>query len=276
MAIPTLIPRPKSIRRGRGRGARPAGFNGSIPPIRGLLPIVALLAFWQIFGDPDSLSYPPPSAWLNQLVAFNDDGLLLPAVLSTLRTFVLGLVCGTIIGTLLGALVGSSRRADQAISPVTDFFRALPPPAVISIILLILGLKYTTVLVMVTLGTMWPILLNTAAGMRSMPSVRLDMSMTMGLSPLDRLVKITLPSLLPTVMLGVKISAAIAFVITLFIEILGITDGVGYFLNARQSRYDSAGVWGLLLVIGVCGYLINVCLALIERRILRGRPTAGS
>jgi ABC-type nitrate/sulfonate/bicarbonate transport system permease component len=73
-------------------------------------------------------------------------------------------------------------------------------------------------------------------------------------------------------LLGVKLSVSVAFVVALFIEILGVTKGLGSLLSDRQQRFDAAGTWGILLLIGICGYLLNVGVALIEGRLLRNWP----
>lgn len=248
---------------------------GGIAPLRGLLPIVVALGVWQLVGSPDSFTYPPPSEWWESLKEMNAEGLLLPALGETLTTFGTGLLLATLLGMCLGAFAGSSARSERALGPLMDFFRALPPPAVITVLLLMLGPDYSTVILMVVLGGIWPVLLNTATGMRSIPPVRLEASRGLGLTRRNHIRSVILPSLIPSVVLGVKVAASIAFVVTLFIEVLGITDGLGFLMVSRQQVYDSAGTWGVLFVVGVCGYLINVIVSVLGRVLLRGWPQAG-
>lgn len=261
-----------------GRRARPrrrrARRPGGIPPLRGLLPILLLLVVWELVGSASSFSYPTPTTWLIALAELTGEGLW-ESLAFTLRTFVVGLVLATIAGALGGMILGASRTADRAFTPIADFFRALPAPAVISVVTLIMGPNLSAALVMVILGAMWPILLNTASGLRSIPPLRIETSRTLGLTRLQHLRKILLPSLTPHILLGVKVAASLAFVITLFAEILGVTPGLGLLLAHRQQRFDSAGTWGLLLLIGVCGYLINVVVSLLQRRLLKNWPSQG-
>jgi ABC-type nitrate/sulfonate/bicarbonate transport system permease component len=125
---------------------------------------------------------------------------------------------------------------------------------------------------MVTIGGLWPVLLNTAAGVRAMPPLRSDVATTLGLATGERFWKVVLPSLIPNILLGVKLSVSVAFVVALFIEILGVTKGLGSLLSDRQMRFDAAGTWGILLLIGICGYLLNVGIALIEGHLLKNWP----
>lgn len=269
--LPPIQLRSQTRTRPSGSAARRA-----VPPVRGLALIALLLVVWTIVGSDDSFAYPPPATWIEQLWQLHREGKIIPALLGTLRTCGIGLVLATLGGVTLGFLVGSVLLLDRALTPIMDFFRSLPPPAVVSVILLILGLGYSSAILMVTIGAIWPVLLNTAAGVRAVPPLRSDVGRTLGLTASQQLQKVALPSLIPNILLGVKISVSVAFVVTLFIEILGVTKGLGSLLSNRQQSFDAAGTWGILLLIGICGYLLNVGIALTERRLLRNWPVGVS
>jgi len=258
------VPIPKRLRRKRsGAGAA---------PLRGLIPLVLLLALWQVAGSADALSFPRPDTWLTAIERMNDEGVLLPALRQTLWTFLLSLIVATIVGALAGMAIGSSRRLDRAVSPLLDFFRTLPPPAIVPVAVLLLGATLTMSITVVVLAIVWPILLNTVNAMRGIPAVRLEMSRTLGLSRFERLRKIVLPSLAPGIMLGVQISVSISLVVTLLVDILGAGEGAGQLLVIRQQTFDAPAVWGLLLIIGAFGYLINAAVGLIQQRLFRNWP----
>jgi sulfonate transport system permease protein len=103
--------------------------------------------------------------------------------------------------------------------------------------------------------------------MRGIPVVRLEMSRTMGLSPMQRWSKVVLPSATPGVMLGVRVAASMGIIITLLVDIFGASAGLGRLLVESQQRFESAAAWGLLLMIGGFGYLVSVGLARLERRL---------
>lgn len=270
----TTLPGRSLLRRLGNTQLSKSGERRAVPPVRGLTPVVLLLAAWTLVGSADSFSYPPPGTWLAQLWKLHQAGLIVPALLGTLRTFAIGLALATCVGVMMGFLVGSIPLLDRALTPMMDFFRSLPPPAVISVILLIVGIGYSSALLMVTIGALWPVLLNTAAGVRSIPPLRSDVVRTLRLTRSEQLRKVMLPSLVPNIMLGVKVSVSVAFVVALFIEILGVTTGLGSLLANRQQRFDAAGTWGILFLIGICGYLLNAGIASLERRLLRNWPVA--
>jgi sulfonate transport system permease protein len=237
------------------------------PPItalRGLLPIAATLIAWQLTTSQASLSFPPPNEWLRAITLMHDDSVLTPALLHTLGTYALGLVCAVIIGAVLGTAIGLSRFVDHALTPTIDFIAAVPGAALVPVAVLLLGPGQFSGIVAVALIVSWPILLNTATAMRSIPAVRLEMSRTIGLSRSQRWIKVILPSLLPGSMLGVRVAASLAVIITLLVDIFGAGTGLGRLLLESQQRLDAAAAWGLLLLVGLFGYLMSLLLSWLE------------
>ncbi|HKZ15640.1 MAG TPA: ABC transporter permease subunit [Solirubrobacterales bacterium] len=242
--------------------------------LKGLIPLMILLVIWQLAGSDSSLSFPPPSSWIDSLRELADHGSLGPALRTTLVTFALSLVIATVIGAAVGMAIGASRRVDRALTPTLDFFRSLPPPAVVPVAALILGISLRMSVTVVVIAIVWPILLNTAGAMRDIPAVRIEMSRTLGLGRFERIIKVVIPSLLPAIMVGVRVAVSISLVVTLLVEIIGSSDGVGQLLAERQQSFDAAAVWGLLLLIGVLGFAINALIAAAEQRLLRNWPEA--
>lgn len=242
--------------------------------LRGLLPLVVLLGLWQLTGSETSVSFPTPNTWLRALRDMYEAGVLGPAVGTTLETFAYSLVIATILGVLLGMIIGSSRLVDRALTPIMDFFRSLPPPAVIPVAGLILGVSQTMSITVVVISIIWPILLNTVAAMRAVPRVRLEMSRTLGVSRAERLLKVVVPSLLPGITVGVRIAVSISLIVTLVVDILGSGGGIGLLLTSRQQTFDAPAVWGLLLLIGIFGFALNALIGLAERLVLRNWPAA--
>ena len=231
-----------------------------------MLPIAALLIVWQLAATDDSLSFPPPNEWLEAIVRLHREGLLSPAIAQTLGTYVLGLAFATAIGAAVGVAIGASRRIDRALTPSIDFVAAIPGAALVPVAVLLLGPTLISGVAVVALIVSWPILLNAATAMRSIPAVRLEMSRTLGLSPAQRWRKVILPSLAPGIMLGVRVASAMALIITLLVDILGAGAGIGRLLVESQQRFDAPAAWGLLFIIGTFGYLTSVFLAWVERR----------
>jgi ABC-type nitrate/sulfonate/bicarbonate transport system permease component len=243
------------------------------PPItalRGLLPIAALLIVWQLTTSDASLSFPPPDEWFKAIARMHADGVLSPAVLHTLGTYVFGLLCAVFIGAIVGTAIGSSRVIDRALTPTIDFIAAVPGAALVPVAVLLLGPGQLSGVVAVALIVSWPILLGTATAVRAIPAVRLEMSRTVGLSPVQRLGKVIVPSLIPGLMLGVRVAASLAVIITLLVDIFGAGTGLGRLLLESQQRLDAPAAWAVLLMVGVFGYLMSLLLSYLERQVGHG------
>lgn len=236
---------------------------------RGLLPLLALLACWQLMGDTASLAFPPPSEWCRSLAGLHADGVLLAALAETLSTYLLGLTTAVVAGALAGAAIGSSRRLDRALTPTLDFVATVPGAAFVPVTVLLLGTGRLTSALNVAFAVVWPVLLTTVAATRAIPAVRLDTARTLGLSRTQRWWKFVLPSLAPAIALGTRVASSIAMIVALLVDIFGTGHGIGRLLVERQQNLDAAAVWGLLLLVGTFGYLTATVLARAEAHLLR-------
>ncbi|MDQ3978478.1 MAG: ABC transporter permease [Actinomycetota bacterium] len=262
--------RPASVRK-RPRDAQ-AGRASAFPPLRGLLPLAALLLIWQLLGSEDSPYFPPPSTWIDGLRDLWSNGRLWPAAVQTLSTFAIALGVATVLGTLLGLVVGASAKADRALGPTLEFARAMPPAAVVPIAALLIGYDTKMKVAVVTFAAIWSVLLNTRTGVRSLDPVLLDMARSLRLSPVERSRKCVLPALMPSIFLGVRVAAPVALVITLLVEIVTRVDGVGALIANAQRSYLAGQVFGLILVAGLFSFLVNGLVSMLQAFAFRNRP----
>ncbi|GAA1380899.1 ABC transporter permease [Pseudonocardia kongjuensis] len=240
-----------------GRSRHTRGRSG-MPPLRGLLPLAIGLLAWQLLADPGSPYFPPPSRWFAELWASARGGELLVALAQTTVTLFLGLLAATVGGAVLGALIGASRGADRAAGPTLEFLRVLPAAALVPLAALLLGYTQSMKLAVVVLPAMWPVLLTVRAARRSVSPVLLDVTRTLGLSWWQRTRKVLVPSLTPSVLLGVRVAGPLALIISLLVEIVTRIDGIGALMGAAQANFRSAQVFGLLVVAGVLGFIVNL------------------
>lgn len=243
---PAALPsRPRRLRRRSGA------------PLRGLLPLVAALVLWEAFGSTKSPYFPSPSAWVSGVRPLMDHQVLLHALGWTSLTFLLGLSLATVLGAVLGTLVGASRRLDRAFGPTLESLRVLPAASLVPLAALIFGYTMQMKLAVVVLPATWPILLSTRAARRSLSSVLIDVSVTLGLTRRDRVRKVLVPALTPAVLLGIRVSAPLALIITLLVELVTRVNGLGALLGKAQANFLSAQVYGLLAIAAVLASLVN-------------------
>lgn len=226
-------------------------------PVRGLLPLLVALAFWELVGEPDSPYFPPPSEWVGGVQPLLANNVLLEALAWTASTFLVGLALATLIGSIVGPLVGANRRADRALGPSMEFLRILPAASLVPVAALILGYTVQMKLAVVVLPATWPILLACRTARRSLSPVLLDVPRTLSLSRWDRIRKVLVPALIPAVLLGIRVSAPLALIITLLVEIVTRIHGLGALLGTAQSSFMSDQVYGLLVIAGALGFGVN-------------------
>lgn len=270
---PSRATRAENEKQPKARGAaKPRGYGSGrrLAFVLGLTPLVVGLVVWQIAGSPMSFTFPNPGTWWRAALSMHEQGLLIPALMRTILTFVYGLALSVLVGVGAGWFIGANRLAERALSPVLDFFRAMPSPALVPVATVIFGVTVGMSAVVMLISIVWPVLLSTISARKTIPPVRLEMGRVLGLSRFDQMRKIVFPSLLPAIMTGTRVAVSQGFVIALLIDIIGAGAGIGRLLVVRQQTFDGASVWALLVVIGLFGLLANGLVALLDHRVQRG------
>ncbi len=242
--------------------------------MRGVLPLVALLVFWQLVQHGQSAYFPRPSLWWEAIRSQADKGALWPAFAATMKSFVLGLLLATLIGTALGMAIGLSRFLDRLLGPLLDFCRFMPAAAVVPVAVLFAGYNVKMKLIVVVFSALWPILLQVRASVRSQSPLLLDVARSLHLSRLRTLWNMLLPSLTPSILLGVRIAAPLVLIIVLLVEIVTQVEGLGSLIATAQQSFDAATAYGLLAIAGILGIGINALVTSLEAWLLRYRPRA--
>jgi ABC-type nitrate/sulfonate/bicarbonate transport system permease component len=173
------------------------------------------------------------------------------------------------LGIVLGVAVGISAHVRDYLDPVIQFARAIPPPALLPLFLVLLGLGDSMKVAMIAFGVVWPILLNTIDGVRSVDAMYLDTGQAYGATPRDRLLRIVLPAATPSIFAGLRVSLSIAVILMVISELVAATSGVGFLLIQAQRTFRMLDMWAYVLVLAILGYLLNAALLAVERRFLR-------
>jgi ABC-type nitrate/sulfonate/bicarbonate transport system permease component len=246
--------------------------RASLPPARGLLPLILLLVVWQLLQPGPSPYFPAPSQWWTATGSlFNREHLLL-AFSATTLTFLEGLSLAIVFGTALGVLIGVSGRAARALEPLLEFMRAIPPPVMIPVAALLIGYNGTMKLTVIVLSALWPILLNTTSAVRQIDPLLLDVARSFRLSTMERISRIILPAIVPSLLTGIRIAIPLAIVVTLLVEMLTSLPGIGALMIKSQRNFQSSEVYALLVLVGLFGFVVNDLFAVIEGVIMRRWP----
>lgn len=233
-----------------------------------MLPVALLVGWWFWSEANNSFFFPPlsvilhafESAWVWERVGSD--------IIPSLQRLLAGFATATLAGVMVGMLLGSVPVAYRAALPVMEFFRGLPPPALIPFGILVFGLGDGMKVIVIATGCVWPILLNTIQGVRSVDPTYGEFSRVYRIPARDRLFNIILPAASPYIFAGLRSSMSIAVILMVLSEMTASTNGVGFFLVQSQRGFALPDMWAAILLLGILGCLLNALLVFAQRRLL--------
>ena len=235
---------------------------------------LSLLVAWQLLADAHLISpifFPSPLRAIEVLQYRAFDGSLWTSLAATALRMVVGWLLAAAIGIAVGAAIGSSRVARELLNPTLEFIRPLPASAVIPVAILFLGLSNAMSLTVIAFGAVWPVLLASVHGFSSVPPQLADVSHVLGFNRRDFLRKVALPSALPDIVAGLRVSLALALILTVVTEMQSSLPGLGWDIFFAQRSYRSADLYAGLILLALLGLAANHLILLFERRALRWR-----
>jgi sulfonate transport system permease protein len=234
----------------------------------------ALVLAWQVLAELRLISpifFPSPARAIAVLVdRVRDQSIWLPIGATGLR-MLLGWAVASLLGVVLGAAIGSSRLARNLLEPTLEFVRPLPASAVIPVAVLFLGLSNQMSLAVIAFGAIWPVLLASVHGFSSVQPELRQVSDVLGFGRGAFIRKIALPSALPDIIAGLRVSLAIALILAVVTEMQALLPGLGWDIFYAQRIYRSADLYAGLIVLGAMGFAANQLLVQVEQRALRWR-----
>lgn len=232
----------------------------------------ALLALFEVYARTvaaGSDSIAPPSAALRAFAGALTDGSLLQATAFTLGSAALGLLIGATLGVGLGIVLGLSRRAAQLGVVTIEMLRPVPSVALIPLAMLVFGFGMRMEFSVVAFASFWPMLLLTQSAVAQVDARLLEVSRVLGLSPLQRGLKIVLPACLPRLFVALRLGVAVSLVVAVTVEIAANPNGMGYAMMIAQQTLDPALMLAWLGWIGVVGHAVNAAALTLQRRVAR-------
>ncbi len=158
--------------------------------------------------------------------------------------------------------------AHQYLSPTLEFFRPLPASAVIPVAILFFGLTTGMSTFVIAFGSLWPVLLAAIHGFVKVPRELREVAATLEMSKLRYILTIATPSASVDIMAGLRISLALALILTIVTEMQASLPGLGYEIFYAQRTFRSADLYAGLMTLGIFGFLINQALLMAECRLM--------
>lgn len=233
-----------------------------------------LILAWKLAADAQLVSpvfLPAPDrAWSALLRGFTQ-GDLTAKTLGTLRHMFLGWLVASILAVVAGSIIGSSRRARVLFTPTLEFLRPLPVSSIIPVSIALFGLSEAMATFVIAFGTVWPMLLATVHGFAAVEPRHYEVARILHMSRTAVILRIALPSAMPDILAGMRISVTVALILSVVCEMIAGLDGLGHWILLSARMYRSPDLFAGVIVLGMIGYLASLAVSATERRLLRWR-----
>lgn len=272
----TLQRRPLNNASRNGWGSRlKKQYPDFIPPI---VALTIFLVIWQLFSWTPGATLPGPiqvvqDTWMLILWPFYDRGGtdkgLFWQILASLQRVAISYVLAAIIGIALGILIGTNKLMSKALDPIFQLLRTVPPLAWVPISLAALRQNEPAALFVIFITAIWPILINTAVGVKQIPQDYNNVAKVLQLSRQEYFFNILIPAALPYIFTGLRIAIGLAWLAIIAAEIVmsGIV-GIGFFIWEAYQNNNVSEVILALIYIGVVGLVLDKLMAWVETLIL--------
>lgn len=240
--------------------------------LSGALVLAALLAMWEALSRAGAVSpdqIPAPSTVAAAIIEETLAGRVGADVLSTTRRFLVGYALAAAFGIPLGFALGRWAKLHAALDPLIEFLRPMPVVAVLPIALFVLGLGDAMAYSVIAFGAGWIILLHAMDGVRGVDPVLVDTGRTFGVSGPRLFCTVIVPAAAPHTFTGLRVSFAIALILTVVIElIVGFGGGLGTYIGLAQGALRVPETYAGIALVGALGYAFGRFFLAIEGRLM--------
>jgi len=237
--------------------------------------LIGLIIFWQLAAAMigDTLILP---SFLQVLTALSRawQTMLVDDLPTSLLHFAIGMAAGLLVALPLGMGMGWSRSADKVFDPIIEIFRPIPPLAWIPFAIVWFGLTHESAGFIIFIGAVFPILINTYVGFRSLPKIYVESAKVLGATKDRDLIRyVAFPFALPSIAGGIRIAMGIAWMCLVAAEQFGVsTSGLGYKIWSYYYLHRMDYVLLYMIALGFLGLLIDRSFRyLVEDRMLKWR-----
>jgi sulfonate transport system permease protein len=239
-----------------------------------LISPIGILALWQVASSTGLLparQLAGPGTILDTALGLIRDGTLPQALAVSVQRVAIGFVAGALAGICLGLVAGLSRWGDNLLDPPLQMLRTLPFLGLVPLLILWFGIGELPKIVLVALGTTFPLYLNTYAGIRAVDRRLLEAAASLKLTRWERIRHVVLPGALPQVLVGLRYGLGVAWLSLIVAEQVNADAGLGQMImDARDFLRTDVIVVGLL-VYALLGLITDALIRLVERRALAWR-----
>ena len=267
-AKPAATPEPKIRRRFAARLGR---------SLHGSAAVILFLAAWELVPrfvlDEGTRTFLPPVS--EDLVALWElvlDGQLAEHLLASIGRSAAGFAISVAVAVPLGLLIGWYAPLAKFLQPLLELARNTAALALLPVFTLLLGIGELSKVSLVVYACVWPVLLNTIAGVNSVDPLLVKAARSLSLSSPRLFRKVILPSAVPTVFTGIRMAASYSILVLIAAEMVGAKAGLGYLINTSQVNFQIAQMYAGIIAVSVLGLIVNQGFVVLERRFSTWRP----
>ena len=237
-------------------------------PLSGL--VLAALAWaagsvWLAGVTPIAASFAPLET-ARALLALLQGAELWEHVAVSLERVAVGLGVALLLGNPLGVLTGLSPLFSRSTTPLFQFARMISPLSWMPLAVMVLGVGNAPVYFLLAFAAVWPILLNTAAGVAQLDKNWLLLARSLSATRRETIVHVILPGITAQILTGVRLAIGIIWIVLVPAEMLGVSAGLGYFILDARDRLAYSDLMAAILVIGFLGYLLDHAARTLHKR----------
>lgn len=234
-----------------------------------ILPLILIAAWWLLTLGSANPFVPKPMRVAEDFVTIWMGPMLQEQALPSIFRLLVGLGIAIAVGIVLGVLVGQSRWVRDLVSPAFEFIRAVPPPVLLPVLMLLIGIGSESKIFLIALGCVWPILLNTVDGVRSADPVLADTTRTYGIAGRFWLQFFVIPAALPRIMTGIRLALPLSIILMVVSEMYAISGGgLGSQIIYFQRTFQNGPMWAGILLLGLLGLVLALVFRFVERLML--------
>lgn len=230
--------------------------------------LFVFLLLWEAaprFGWVRQMFLSPPSIVISTLVKMLFDGSLIPHIFISLLRIFRGLLLASAAGVVLGLLLGYFGRVNQALDLLFQTFRQISAFALFPVFILFFGLGEISKTAIIFWASLWPILLNTSAGVRSVEPILIRSVKSMGAAKTYTFLNVVLPGATPQIFTGIRLGGSYCVMAVVAAEMIGATSGLGYLILYSQQSFKVPQMYAGIIALALLGIALNGLLQLLER-----------
>lgn len=238
--------------------------------LMGVWLLVAIVVVWVIVSRNSTSFYVPQFEATMRSIGeyFTIDGMV-THVLPTVSNLLAGFVIAVVAGIVLGVAIGRSRLLREATAPIIGFMRSVPPPALLPIAMVLLGIGPQMRIGLIAFGALWPTLLSTIDAVRNADPALGDVARVYAVRRPRKLLQMVLPAAAPMIVAGMRTSLLYSITLIVLSEMVGASAGLGHSVLLAQRTFQVADMWAAIIMLGLVGLALNAAFVVFERTILR-------